>query len=332
MRLARIAIGVTVMVAASGMAVRPAWQWRSLPPTVSAPIVPNGNTISAAKVALGRRLFYDRMLSKDGSMACADCHQQARGFTDGQPVHRGVTGEMGIRNVPGLANVGWRTQMTWTNPGVATLEEQALIPMTGTKPVEMGLAGHEAITAERLVTDSCYRRLFPAAFPGAAKMDLKKIAIAISMFERTLISFGSPWDRKTALPLARRGAAQFHAAGCASCHSGVNFTDDKVHYVGTAALGEVDNSAYGGKALPPGFEPPAEQFRTPSLRNVEVTGPWLHDGSSASVEDAIRRHASAGLSNADMPALMAFLASLTDKAFLTDPKFGSSAPACPTAR
>lgn len=265
-------------------------------------------------------------------MACADCHQQARGFSDGQMTHVGVTGDMGVRNVPGLANVAWRTGLTWTDAGIATLEAQAMVPMTGAKPVEMGMAGKDAELAQRLDADPCYRRLFAQAFPGSGTgLSYAKVTAALGAFQRMMISFGSPHDRGTSSPLARKGAAQFAASGCASCHSGADFTDGQVHYVGTAAPGEVDASAYGGKPLPPGFEPPPERFRTPSLRNVAVTGPWLHDGQSPSIDLAIRRHAAAQLTGADMPALLAFLNSLTDRDFLTDEALGPPPSTCPAA-
>ncbi|WP_298394692.1 cytochrome c peroxidase [Sphingobium sp.] len=332
MRGSTIAImGALLLTSALG-AARPDWRWPALPHGIAAPDLPAGTSMSAAKVALGRRLFYDPILSQNGSMACADCHVQALGFSDGQPTHVGVTGEMGVRNVPGLANVAWRSGLTWTEAGLTTLEAQAMVPMTGVKPVEMGMAGDDADLARRLSADACYRRLFMQAFPGATDgPTYARVTAAIGAFQRTMISFGSPYDRGAMPPLARKGAAQFAASGCASCHSGADFTDGQVHYVGTAAPREADSSLYGGKPPPPGFEPPPEQFRTPSLRNVAVTGPWLHDGKSPSIESAIRRHAAVQLVNVDMPALLAFLDSLTDREFLTNRTFGPPPATCPAA-
>lgn len=320
------------MLATGVMAGKPAWRWPHLPAGVAAPAVPADNGMTVAKVALGRRLFYDRALSQDGSMACADCHQQARGFSDGQPTHVGVTGDMGVRNVPGLVNLAWRSGFTWTEAGLHSLEAQAMVPMTGTKPVEMGMAGHEADLGPRLDADPCYRRLFAQAFPKVATgATYTKVTAALGAFQRTMISFGSPYDRGRLSPLARKGMAQFATAGCTSCHGGPDFTDGQVHYVGTAALGEADNSFYGGKPPPPGFEPPPERFRTPSLRNVAVTGPWLHDGQSPSIDAAIRRHAAAQLVDVDMGALLAFLHSLTDRAFLSNSALGPPPAACPVS-
>lgn len=323
-------VGITWVLATGGVAGQPSWRWPHLPAGIAAPTVPIDNGMNAAKVALGRRLFYDRALSRDGSMACADCHQQSHGFSDGQPTHVGVTGDMGVRNVPGLTNLAWRSGFTWTEAGITSLEAQAMVPMTGTKPVEMGMAGYEAQLTQRLNADPCYRLLFLRAFSKAPDgANYVRVTQALGAFQRTMISFGSPHDRGMLTPLAQKGAAQFAAAGCATCHSGPDLTDGQVHYVGTAALGEADGSLYGGKPLPPGFEPPPEQFRTPSLRNVAMTGPWLHDGQSPSMDAAIRRHAAAQLAGVDMSALLAFLDSLTDPDFLTNKDLGPPPAGCP---
>ncbi|MDI1297296.1 MAG: cytochrome c peroxidase [bacterium] len=328
--------GGLALVASTAGAIRLDWRWPAFPTGVTAPAVPSDNGMSAIKVALGRRLFYDSALSRDGSMACADCHQQARGFADGQATHKGVMGDMGVRNVPGLANVAWRTGLTWTEAGLHTLEQQAMVPMTGTKPVEMGLGGQDILLAQRLDADPCYQRLFAAAFPrGRGGADFAKVSAALGAFQRTMIAFDSPYDRYEAgahsaiSPDAVRGAKQFRAAGCASCHGGADFTDSRVHYVGTAAPREADDPAYGGKPPPPGFAPPPEQFRTPSLRNVAVTGPWLHDGKADSLDAAIRRHAAQNLVGVEMPAVLAFLEALTDRSFLTSAALARPAAACP---
>lgn len=324
--------GALALVADLGVA---GWHWGRLPVGAAPPPVPAGNGMSAAKVALGRRLFYDPALSRDGTLACAGCHEQGRGFADGQRVHMGVTGEMGIRNVPGLANVAWRSPLTWTDAKLETLEQQALVPMTGERPVEMGMKGAEAEIARRLAADPCYRALFAAAFPGrmqvGAGIGLGEVTAALASFQRTLISTDMPYDRyrggrKDALSApARRGEAQFRAAGCADCHGGADLTDNRFHYAGTTALG--DFPGYNQKE-PDAAEALVQEFRTPSLRNVAVTGPWLHDGSAATMEDAIRRHAATLLGKVMMPDMLAFMDALTDRAFLTEPRFGKPVGRC----
>jgi cytochrome c peroxidase len=333
---ALISAALLVLGASALQAARAGWTWPALPAGIAPPPVPADNGMSALKVALGRRLFYDRALSRDGSLACADCHRQERGFTDGLRTHVGVSGEMGVRNVPGLANVGWRRALTWTDAGLVTLEAQALAPMTGTAPVEMGMKGQEREVARRLNGDPCYRRLFVLAFPRARNdVGFARITEALAAFQRTMISFDSPFDRyirgerRALSPQAAAGFRQFNAAGCAACHSGADFTDSKTHYVGTAAPSAADGARYGGLPLPPDFVPPPDSFRTPSLRNVSVTGPWLHDGKADSIESAIRRHAATALVGVDMASLLAFLDSLTDRSFLTAAHLARPSATCP---
>jgi cytochrome c peroxidase len=334
--------GAAVVVAALALALSGGalaagrlWRWSPLPPGASSPAIPADNPMSAAKIALGRRLFHDPALSRDGSLACAGCHRQEHGFTDGLATHVGVSGQAGIRNVPGLANVAWRSPLTWTDAGLKTLEQQAMVPMTGERPVEMGMKGNEAELARRLSADPCYRALFAAAFPRPGRqggaIGFGEVAAALAAFQRTLVSADTPYDRYRAgrhdalSAAARRGEAQFRAAGCAGCHGGPDLTDNRFHYVGTTALGTAPGY---GQPEPGADAVPVQEFRTPSLRNVAVTGPWLHDGSAATMEDAIRRHASTAMGQVTVADMLAFLEALTDRAFLADPRFGKPAGKC----
>jgi cytochrome c peroxidase len=290
-------------------AAAPTFRW-SLPAGVREPVVPADNRMSDAKVALGRRLFYDADLSIDGTMACSTCHEQHRGFADGNVTHAGVHGDPGRRNVPGLANVAWRRALTWGDPRVTTLEAQVAIPLTGSAPVEMGMAGQERELSRRLNQDACYRRMFSAAFPETrGRIDAVTVSRALAAFQRTLLSFQAPVDRGLA-PAA--GAAIF-TAQCASCHSGHDYTDDHFHRLRSS------NATDRGLSEVTGIPADDGAFRTPSLRNVAVTGPWLHDGSAATLAAAIQAHP--GSDPADIPALIAFLQALTDQEFLTDPRF-----------
>jgi cytochrome c peroxidase len=287
----------------------PAWQWH-LPAGVTPPPVPADNPMSAAKVELGRRLFYDADLSLDGTMACATCHEQKRGFGDGNARHPGVTGEAGRRNVPGLANVAWFSPLTHADPRQTTLEAQVAVPVMGTHPVEMGMAGRGAEIAARLSHDDCYRRMFAAAFPEhQGRIAYADVARALASFERTLVSYGSAFDRGTLDPVARDGQAQFRRA-CAGCHAGPRLTDLAYHRLGPVDPAAPDQGLYEVT----GREADRGRFRTPGLRNVAMTGPWWHDGSATSIEAAIARH---GL--AATPGLVAFLHGLDDPAFAADP-------------
>ncbi len=275
--------------------------------------------MAQARAALGRRLFHDGDLSLDGSMSCASCHGQRRGFAEGNRAHPGVTGEAGRRNVPGLANVGRRMALSWADPGQFPLEVQALTPITGTHPVEMGMAGKEAELTRRLSANACYRALFRAAYPGEA-ISLPTVAGALAAFQRTLVSDQAPIDRLRAgeavamTPQARRGAALFER-DCAACHSGPDFTDDRSHRVAAPMPRDLGLAEISGKAEDEG------RFRTPSLRNVTLSAPYFHDGESPTLAAAIRRHEGRVPDAEDEAALIAFLDLLTDHAFVTDPRF-----------
>ncbi len=351
-----------------------AYVWR-LPPGFPRPAVPADNPMTEVKVELGRHLFYDRRLSGNGTQSCASCHEQARAFTDGRATAVGSTGQSHPRNSMGLANVAYAATLTWANPLLLTLEQQALVPMFGQKPIELGLAGTEDALVARLRAEARYQALFPRAFPADADpFTVTNITRALASFQRTLISGGSAFDRAvyggepTALsPSAQRGAALFNGerVECFHCHNGFNLTDS-VHYEGRGAI-EVrfHNTALynvGGTGAYPspntGLESisgrPGDmgRFRTQSLRNVAVTAPYMHDGSVASLSDAIDHYAAGGrtidaganagngsrspyrsgflvgfaVSPQERADLIAFLESMTDEAFLRDPALADPWP------
>jgi cytochrome c peroxidase len=209
-------------------------------------------------------------------MSCATCHRQKHGFTDGTRAHPGVHGDPGKRNVPGLANVAWRKRLTWGDPKVRTLQAQATIPIMGDDPVEMGMRDAGADELERrLGRDACYRRMFAQAFPEQdGRIDLETVTAALAAFQRTLISTNAPYDQwrrgdpRAISVTAAEGEAVFRAK-CASCHAGEDFTDDAYHRVGLGAA-DPDDRGLGDVT---GRSSDEGKFRTPSLRNVAVTGP-----------------------------------------------------------
>ncbi len=285
--------------------------------------------MSAAKVALGRRLFYDADLSINGTMACATCHEQRHGFADGNRTRPGVHGDAGRRNVPGLANIGWIAPLTWADPGLATLEAQVAVPVLGDHPVEMGMRGAEAEIPRRFARDACYVRMFAAAFPDdAAPIDLPHVARALAAFQRSMIAYASPYDRyrrgavRAMAPAAIRGEALF-AARCAGCHAGANFTDGDFH-----AIDARSDPADPGLSEKSGRADDAGRFRTPSLRNVALTAPYFHDGASATLPDALQRHAAVPLADREQADLITFLMHLTDARFVNDPRLAMAAKAC----
>jgi cytochrome c peroxidase len=341
----------------------------NLPLGFPAPRVPFDNPMTEEKVALGRRLFFDRRLSSSGNFSCASCHEPARAFTDGRPRAVGVTGELHPRSSMSLANVAYSPVLTWANSGIKHLEQQALIPMFGERPVEMGLAGRETQLFAMLRGDSTYGPLFKAAYPGEANpVSLVNVTRALASFERTLISGSSPYDRykngriADAIPdAAKRGEALFFSdrLECFHCHGGFNFTQTVDHEGKPSPEIEFHNTGLynlGGQgAYPPGntglFEithraADMGRFKPPTLRNIAVTAPYMHDGSIATLSEVLDHYAAGGRTIRDGPDagighdnplktrsvkgftltpvekddLLAFLASLTDQAFLADPR------------
>ena len=166
-----------------------------LPPGFPTPVVPPDNRMTNEKVELGRHLFYDTRLSGNGTQACASCHQQERAFTDGAATATGSTGEAHPRNSMTLANVAYASTLAWANPLLFTLEDQALVPMFGTEPVELGLNGMEEELLDRLRAVPRYQELFEAAYNDADPFTLVNVVRAIGAFRRTLISGNAPFDR-----------------------------------------------------------------------------------------------------------------------------------------
>jgi cytochrome c peroxidase len=275
--------------------------------------VPADNPPTAETVALGRRLFYDTRLSADSSISCASCHNPNRGFTDGQPVAKGIRGQMGTRSAPSLLNSAYYPAEFWDGRAVS-LEDQAGGPMAN--PIEMGQA-HD-VSVRKLAADPVYLALFQRAF-GPGPITMEKIAKSLASFERTLVSGDSPFDRyeyghdPTAMsPAAIRGLAAFRdpsRGNCAACHTiGKDyalFTDGKFHNIGVG----VDPT---GELTDPGRYPQTKidadrgAFKTPTLRNVALTAPYMHDGSEKTLKRVVDYYAGGANSNPQLdPAIQA---------------------------
>jgi cytochrome c peroxidase len=342
-------------LAATSFAQKADTNWPSLG-TIAPPRTPKDNPLTPAKAELGRRLFYDGDLSWDGTIACATCHEQKRGFADPNKTRVGFDGKLGERNIQALANIAYFNSLTWGGPHVDTLEHQALVPIEGLVPVEMGFSGRpEGALANRLRDQACYPQMFAAAFPeknGEISMDT--ITMALAAFQRTLVSLDAPYDRyrrgeKSAISQqARRGEALFNSKECSSCHAGPHFTD-------AALPGVKPVEAFHALSPPKAGDQPAKdtglaritlkpadagRFRTPGLRNVSLSAPYMHDGEVASLPEAIRYHYTVAerqsdkrlkqkLSEAQVLDLVAFLDTLTDQGFITNPAFSLPKPGCP---
>ncbi len=301
--------------------------------------IKNSDTIEKARVKLGHRLFYEADLSINGTMACATCHEQRRGFCDGNRVHPGALDDNGKRNVPTLANVGKFKNLTWSHDHLSGLAEQSLAPIKGTDPVEMGMNGHEDEIAKRLGQNECYQKLFAAAFPQEkGVVNLGTLTQALESFEKTLISENSIYDqakkkhKKLPTKDARDGEKLFFgAAKCNNCHTAPLFSDDAFHQIQPKNLKVYNGMRDNGLFDVTGNEKDKNVFRTPSLRNVALSLPYWHDGSATTLQDAIKKHklkTNNKLSAVELRKIIAFLNTLSDESFINNPQFGKPSLEC----
>jgi cytochrome c peroxidase len=344
--------------AAEGVSA-PDYEWR-LPPGFPRPAVPPENPMSPAKVVLGRRLFFEPRLSSSGRYSCSSCHRPEIAFTDGRARAQGATGESMRRGAMSLTNVAYNPAFTWSSNKVRSLEAQMRQPLFNEHPVEMGLEKDGAPAMTALRSDANYRSQFAAAFPGDAQpLSMRHIIEAIASFERTLISGRSPFDRyvfddeQTALSVsAKRGMALFYSTrvGCGQCHSGINFTGAIVYegHTQTSAL-FANTGLYnldGRGAYPSSDRGLIEvthraadlgKFKVPTLRNVALTAPYMHDGSLPTLDAVLDHYVRGGhknplqdarirpfaLSQTERADLLEFLQSLTDREFVENPEFSA---------
>lgn len=307
------------------------YQW-NLPPGFPPVPVPNDNTMTYERVELGKRLFFDKQLSQDFSISCATCHEPSRSFTEDRPISAGVNGALGLRNATSLANVGYQ-QALFAEGGVPSLELQAIAPII--EEHEMNLSFAELV--ERLSEDESYVEQFQRAYGTTPQIE--PIVKALSAFQRTLISGQSRYDQyqyqgiSTALNASEiRGMDLFFSeeVGCGHCHSGFLLTNQGFENIGLYA-------DYDDEGVARLTDNPADigRFKVPSLRNIEVTSPYMHDGSIQTLEEVVAHFASGGaghmnqsewvkpleLSEQDRADLVNFLKSLTDHNFLSNPNF-----------
>lgn len=348
----------------------------ALPERFQVPAIPDYNPISREKIALGRRLFYDRRLSGNETQSCESCHVQHLGFADGERAPTGSTGEALVRNSPGLANAFYQSTLTWANDGLLELEDQLKVPIRGDNPVELGVSdGLVDEVLARFDDDAAYVELFQAAFPESRSgATIDKVVFALASFCRTLISTGSPYDRyvagdKAALTESqRRGLALFQGERleCFHCHSGVNLTvsyrdesttPDRIRYPffnnGLYNVGGDGGYPVSDQGLYEVTLDPDDRglFRPPSLRNVALTAPYMHDGSIATLRAVLEHYAAGGtvtesgphagdgrtsplksgliagfrLSEQEMTDVLAFFEGLTDEDFIENPAFAAAA-------
>ena len=256
---------------------------------------PDENLLSTAKISLGRQLFFDNRLSVDRTISCSSCHDPEKGFADGRPLALGVAGSTGRRNTPTIVNRAFSKEQFWDGRG-ADLEAQARGPILS--PSEMGFSEHGL--EERLNGIPGYRKQFKKVF-GTGEIRFAQVVHAIAAFERTIFSGSAAVDRfaagdSTAMTAgARRGALMFRGkANCFRCHVGFNFTDEAYHNIGVGF--DAPSPDVGRYAI---TKEPAHlgTFKTPTLRDVALTGPYFHDGSTATLEEVIEYYDSGGIDN-----------------------------------
>ena len=346
------------------------YRWE-LPKGFPRPKIPADNPMTTAKVQLGRYLFYDRRISVNGTESCATCHRQELAFTDGKARAIGATGQLHPRGAMSLVNIAYSGTLTWSNPGEANLEHQALTPMFGENPVELGMPEKGAAFIQILHSDALYRDMFSAAFPAESDpFTIANVTKAIACFERTIISAASPYDRyhyermdSAVSDSAKRGEVLFFSEplSCFRCHGGFNFSDAStyegqrtreiqfhntgLYNVGGGTSYPLPNTGIYEHTLRP---EDVGKFKTPTLRNVTLTAPYMHDGSAKTLEEVLDHYSAGGrtiagtanagegsrnsnkdplirgfkLSPAERADLIAFLESLTDQDVIHNEKFG----------
>ena len=315
-----------------------------VPPAFAAILYPDANPSTAAGSALGERLFFEPLLSADETVSCATCHRPALAFSDGRALSVGVGGLIGTRNTPGLTNIGYFHQPLFWDGRADNLETQALHPI-GTAH-EMG--GNWPAVIARLRNTPSYVRNFKQAF-GTDEIDSTLVGRALAQYQRTLISTDSKYDQ------VQRGAATYTEAEalgyaiffdfgddpqgpyaglpkgeCAHCHTPPHFTNQRYENNGLDEATALTAFRDRGRGAITGQVYDNGRFRTPGLRNVALTGPYMHDGRLATLEEVVDHYNSGGqyaenrsanirplgLDDTQKAALVAFLHTLTDTSFV----------------
>jgi cytochrome c peroxidase len=262
---------------------------------------PEDNPYSKEKAELGWLLYFDKRLSSDNTVSCASCHDPQKAFTDGAAVSIGIKGQKGARSAPTVINRAYSTLQFWDGRA-ESLEEQAKGPIAN--PLEMTLEkvadkAHEA-GVTRLRAVSGYVSRFKKAF-DSGKLDIDQVAKAIATFERTVYSGNAPFDRyqegdKDAMSQEQiRGMDVFYnKAACDSCHIGFNFTDGSFANIG---IGMDKKEPDLGRYLVTGRDEERGAFKTPTLREIEHTGPYMHDGRFKTLEEVVEHYDRGGIKN-----------------------------------
>jgi len=278
----------------------------------SAAVIPADNPLTTEKVELGRILFFDKRLSQDNTIACASCHLSTNAFTDGKPVATGIRGQKGGRSAPVSFNRVFSNAQFWDGRA-PTLEAQSVGPFTN--PIEHGFPSYDVMNAKMMKIKG-YRKLFKDAF-GDDTITTDRVGKAIASFQRTVLSGNSPADRfdqgqeAGAIPeAAQKGLLLFRdKARCTKCHSGFNFTDEKFHNIG---IGWDDNKVDLGRYMVTSNAEELGAFKTPTLREISRSAPYMHDGRFKTLEEVVNFYNKGGVKNPHQDPLILPL-ELTDE-------------------
>ncbi|MFA9461389.1 cytochrome-c peroxidase [Thiohalorhabdus sp. Cl-TMA] len=322
--------GLMVAGAATGLlAAGPAlaYDWQSLPESVEAP---QDNPTTEAKVELGKKLYFDPRLSETGTVSCNTCHNIREGGDDGRPSSMGVHGRVGPRNAPTVWNSAFMSTQFWDGRA-DSLEEQAKGPLLAHP--EMGMPSHDKVM-ERVKEVPGYRQAFNKVFDGENPVTIDNAVKAIAAFERTLITPNSPYDhyvegKKDALTEQQvRGMKTFNQVGCTSCHSGAAFNGPQPSmpsgqgffrkfptFMDSKYVEKYNLAEDPGRYKVTKKEGDKHMFKVPTLRNVELTAPYFHNGAVESLSEAVRVmgkvQLNRDLSDKQVADIVAFLKSLT---------------------
>lgn len=300
----------------------------ALPPGFPDMPVPTNNELTYERVRLGRQLFFDPILSRNSTISCASCHQPRLGFTDGLQASKGIESRMGSRNAPSLGNIGYHPYFL-REGGVPTLEQQVAVPVQEAHEFDFNFPD----IVSRLNASPTYVNASQEAYHRDP--DAFVVTRALGAFQRTLITGSSPWDRffawgdiSAVSPQVLKGWTVFQEKGCASCHGGFDFTDYSFENIGLY----LDYPDQGRSRLT-NLETDNGKFKVPSLRNVAITAPYMHDGQMQTLEEVLDHFASGGKEHpnrsirmspftwkpGERNALIAFLEALTDAEFIANP-------------
>ncbi|MFN8578963.1 MAG: di-heme enzyme [Candidatus Sericytochromatia bacterium] len=335
----------------------------NLPDSFPEPYIPEENKLTKPKVKLGRYLFYDKNLSIDKTVSCGTCHIQSKAFTDGRKVAIGINNSIHSKNSMSLTNIVYNTSLTWANPNLDKLETQMLIPIFGETPPEMGMSGKENILIQRIKEEKIYSKMFKRAFPNENEpFNINNITKAIASFQRTLISSNSRYDKKLMSEESLKGQKLFFSEKleCFHCHGGFNFSGEtrrknttfiekEFHNNGLYNIDENGNYPNNGRGLIDITLKKTDmgKFKAPTLRNIELTAPYMHDGSIETLEEVIEHYSRGGriihsgdfkgdgknnpyksgfvkgfnISEQEKKELIEFLKSLTDQEFISNKEF-----------